>query len=80
MQEGNWPDPIAMALERLEAGAAAGILDLDCLIVWPWYNLYAVMQKGNWPDPTAIALERLKASAAASILDLDYVIVWPWYN
>jgi hypothetical protein len=29
MREGHRPDPTAMALERLEAGAAASIPDLD---------------------------------------------------
>ena len=33
MREGDRADRVAMALERLEAGAAAGIPDLDCLIV-----------------------------------------------
>jgi hypothetical protein len=32
MQEGNRADRIAMALERLDVGAAAGILDLDRVI------------------------------------------------
>jgi hypothetical protein len=33
MQEGHRADQTAMALERLEAGAAASVPDLDCLIV-----------------------------------------------
>jgi hypothetical protein len=33
MREGHRPDRTTMALERLEAGAAAGIPDLDHLIV-----------------------------------------------
>jgi hypothetical protein len=32
MREGDRPDPTAMALERLDAGAAASILDLDRVI------------------------------------------------
>jgi hypothetical protein len=32
MREGYRPDPTNMALERLEAGVAASILDLDRLI------------------------------------------------
>jgi hypothetical protein len=75
MQEGDWVDQIAIALKRLEAGAAASILDLDCLIVWPWYNLCAVMREGDWVDQIAIALERLEAGATASIPDLNRLIV-----
>jgi hypothetical protein len=64
-----------MALKRLKAGAAAGILDLDHLIVWSRYYLGAVMQEGHQLDLTAIALERLEAGAATAILDLNRLIV-----
>ena len=47
MRESDRVDPVAMALERLQAGAAAGVPDLDGLIVRPRCYVLAVVREGD---------------------------------
>src|SRR5436309_3349124 len=50
-----------MALERLEALAAASIPDLDRVVAPRLRQLGRVVREGPCPDPLAMALERLEA-------------------
>jgi hypothetical protein len=60
-----------MALERLQARAAAGVPDLDGPVVGRRRQPGRVVREGHRPDRTAMALERLQARAAAGVPDLD---------
>src|SRR5438067_1716028 len=62
MREGDRVDPIAMTLERLEAGAPTGIQDRDRLIVGPRYYLRTLTRESDRSDHPTITVERLYAS------------------
>jgi hypothetical protein len=66
-----------MALERLQARAAAGIPDLDGAVAGRRRRrqLFRVVREGHRVDQIAMALKRLQARAAACIPDLNSVIV-----
>jgi len=64
-----------MALERLQARAAACIPDLDRAVVRCRSQPRRVVREGHRGDITAMALERLQARAAACIPDLDRAVV-----
>jgi hypothetical protein len=49
--------------ERLQAGAATGILDLDDAVDRRRSEPGRVGQEGDWANGTAVALERLQAGA-----------------
>ncbi|KAK3216193.1 hypothetical protein GRF29_8g2546179 [Pseudopithomyces chartarum] len=64
-----------MALERLQARAAARIPDLDRPVVRCRGEPRRVVGEGHRVDGTAMAPERLQARAAARIPDLDRPVV-----
>lgn len=63
-----------MALECLGTVAAAGIPDLDCVIVQRWGDHARVGREGARGKRIRIASMYLKAAAATSIPDLDRLI------
>ena len=63
-----------MALERLQALAAARVPDLDRPVVRRRRQPCRVVREGDRRDPIAMALERLQALAAARIPDLDGLV------
>jgi len=65
-------DYAAMALERLQARAAAGIPDLDGPVPGRRRQPGRVVREGHRGDIIAMALERLQARAP--------VIVHSWYD
>ena len=67
-----------MALERLQARAATGIPDPDCIIPGCRRQLGWVVREGYWVDIIAMALKRLQARAAAGVLDLDCIVARSW--
>jgi hypothetical protein len=67
-------DTIAMALERLQARAAAGVPDLDGAVEGRRRQPHRVVREGHRGDPTAMALKRMHTRAAACIPDLDSVV------
>ena len=54
-----------MALERLQARAAAGVPDLDGVVAGRRRQPGRVVREGHRPDKTAMALERLQARTPA---------------
>ena len=77
MREGHGLDRIAMALERLQARAAAGVPDLDGAVVGRRRQPRRVVREGHGMDTTAMALERLQARAPA-IFHSWYDCYIPW--
>ena len=61
--DASWAESGREALELLQAGAAAGIPDLDGPVVRRRRHLDRVDREGHWPDVTAMAVERLGAGA-----------------
>ena len=64
-----------MALERLEALAAAHVLDLNCPVSRRQREPGWVVGEGYWLDGIAIALKHLEALTIAYVLDLNYPII-----
>jgi hypothetical protein len=64
-----------MALERLQARAAARVPDLDGPVPGRRRQPGRVVREGYRPDKMAMALERLQARAAARVPDLDGPVV-----
>jgi hypothetical protein len=60
-----------MALERLQAHAAAGVPDLDGSVARRRRQPGRIVRESHRHDRTAMALERLQAHAAAGVPDLD---------
>jgi hypothetical protein len=69
------PNGLAMALERLQAHATAGVPDLNGPVVGRRRQPGRVVREGHREDLTAMALKRLQARAAAGVPDLDGPVV-----
>jgi hypothetical protein len=68
---------IAMALERLQARAAAGVPDLDGVVVGRRRQPSRVVQEGHGVDLIPMALERLQARAPVIVHSWnDFNEVW----
>jgi hypothetical protein len=61
---------LTMALERLQASAAAGVPDLQGAVPGRRRQPRRVMREGHQADITAMAFECLQAHAAAGVPDL----------
>jgi hypothetical protein len=74
VREGDRPDPMTIALERLQALVTARIPDLDRVIVRRRREPCRVVREGDRADSMTMVLERLQALVTARIPDLDRVV------